>query len=150
MKTKALLALLVISLCAGLQAGSPAQDKEFVDKYKTAYEKGDKATLESFLYIKDANPLALDFYKRKLSEGAGTAKIAQVELLDLTPEELKKASEVQTGPDGSKAQLPLKPIKKLKISFDTKGASGSTTTWATTLVAEKDGKYVIPVPAMVK
>ena len=57
-------------------------------------------------------------------------------------------SEVQTGPDGSKAQLPLKPIKKLKISFEKK--DGSATNWTTTFVAEKDGKYVIPVPAALK
>ena len=148
MKTRSFLAaLLVILLGLDLQAGTPAQDKEFVDKYKAAFEKGDKATLESFLYIKDPNPMALEFYKMKLSEGAGTVKIAKVELLDLTPEDVKKASEVQTGPDGSKAQLPLKPIKKLKISYDKQDGASN---WATTLVAEKDGKYVIPVPATVK
>ena len=84
----------------------------------------------------------------KLSEGAGTVKIAQIELLDLTPEDVKMASEVQTGPDGSKAQMPLKPTKKLKISYAKE--SGSGTTWTTTLVAENDGKYVIPVPAAIK
>ena len=151
MKTKSLLAaLLVTSLGLGLQAGSPAQDKEFVDKYKAAFEKGDKATLESFLYTKDANPMALEFYKMMQSEGAGTAKIAKIELVDLTPEEVQKASEIETGPDGSKAQLPLKPTKKLKISIETKDASGSSTSSTTNFVAEKDGKYVIPVPATVK
>src|SRR5688572_7529965 len=149
MKTTSLLAaLLVTTLCVGLRAGTPAQDKEFLDKYKAAFEKGDKATLESFLYIKDPHPLALDFYKMKLSEGAGTVKIAQIELLDLTPEDVKQASDVQTGPDGGKAQMPLKPIKKLKITYAKE--SGSGTTWATTFVAEHDGKYVIPVPAVIK
>jgi hypothetical protein len=151
MKTKSLLtALLVTSLGIGLQAGTPAQDKEFVDKYKAAFEKGDKATLESFLYTKDANPMALEFYKMMQAEGAGTAKIAKIELIDLTPEDVKKASEVQTGPDGSKAKLPLTPTKKLKISIETKDASGSGTSSTTNFVAEKDGKYVIPVPAAVK
>lgn len=151
MKTKSLLAaLLVTSLCVGLQAGTPAQDKEFVDKYKAAFEKGDKATLESFLYTKDANPMALEFYKMMQSEGAGKAKITTIELIDLTPEDVKKASEVQTGPDGSKAKLPLTPTKKLKITIETKDASGSGTSSSTNFVAEKDGKYVIPVPATVK
>ena len=73
MKIKFLLAALLIApLCAtSLHAGTPAQDKDFVDKYKAAFEKGDKATLESFLYIKDANPDALEFYKMMQSEGAG-------------------------------------------------------------------------------
>jgi hypothetical protein len=151
MKTKSLLAaLLVTFLCASLLAGTPAQDKEFVEKYKAAFEKGDTDTLESFLYIKDAHPMALEFYKRMQADGAGRAKISSIELLDLTPEDVKKASEIQTGPDGSKAQLPLKPTKKLKINLDRKDSSGSTVTSTTSFIAEKDGKYVIPVPAAVK
>ena len=151
MKTKSFLgALLATVVCVGLQAGTPAQDKEFVDKYKAAFEKGDTDTLESFLYIKDAHPMALEFYKRMQSDGAGTAKISSIELLDLTPEDVKKASEVQTGPDGSKAQLPLKPTKKLKISLSRSDTSGKAVTSTTSFVAEKDGKYVIPVPSAVK
>ncbi len=151
MKTRSIIAALaLLPVCAALQAGTPAQDKEFVDKYKAAYEKGDKAALESFLYTKDANPMALEFYKMMQAEGAGTAKISKIELVDLTPDDAKKASEVQTGPDGSKAKLPLTPTKKLKISIETKDANGSSTSSTENFVAEKDGKYVIPVPAVVK
>ena len=149
MKTK-LIALVFALFCGGLYAGTPAQDNEFVDKYKAAYEKGDKTALESFLYTKDANPMALEFYKMMQAEGAGTARISKIELVDLTPEDVKKASEVQAGPDGSKAKLSLTPTKKLKISIETKDANGSSTSSTENLVAEKDGKYVIPVPAVVK
>jgi len=152
MKIKFLLATLLIApLCAtSLRAGTPAQEKEFVDKYKAAFEKGDKATLESFLYTKDANPKALEFYKMMQSDGAGTAKITKIELVNLTPEQVKEASGVKTGPDGVKAQLPLKPTKKLKISIETKDANGSSSSSSESFVAEKDGKYVIPVPIMAK
>jgi hypothetical protein len=149
MKTK-LIAFVFALFCAGLHAGTPAQDKEFVEKYKAAYEKGDKAALAAFLYTKDANPMALEFYKMMQAEGAGTAKISKIELADLSPEDVKKASEVQTGPDGSKAKLPLTPTKKLKISIETKDANGSSTNSTENFIAEKDGKYVIPVPAVVK
>jgi hypothetical protein len=149
MKTK-LIALVFALFCGGLYAGTPAQDKEFVEKYKAAYEKGDKAALAAFLYTKDANPMALEFYKMMQAEGAGTAKISKIELADLTPEDVKKASEVQTGPDGSKAKLALTPTKKLKISIETKDANGSSTSSTENFIAEKDGKYVIPVPAVVK
>jgi hypothetical protein len=149
MKTK-LIALVFALFCGSLHAGTPAQDKEFVEKYKVAYEKGDKAALAAFLYTKDANPMALEFYKMMQAEGAGTAKISKIELVDLTPEDVKKASEVQTGPDGSKAKLPLTPTKKLKISIETKDANGSSTSSTENFIAEKDGKYVIPVPAVVK
>jgi hypothetical protein len=97
MKIK-LLALILAPLCAiSLHAGTPAQEKDFVDKYKAAFEKGDKATLESFLYTQGANPMALEFYKMMQADGVG-GKITKIELVDLTPEDVKKASEVQTGP----------------------------------------------------
>ena len=151
MKTKlTILALVLAPFCLSLFAGTPEQDKAFVDKYKAAFEKGDKATLESFLYTKDANPMALEFFKMMATEGAGTARIAKIELVDLTPADVKKAAEVQTGPDGSKAKLLLTPVKKLKISLETMDANGSSNSTSESLVAEKDGKYVIPVPATVK
>ena len=57
---------------------------------------------------------------------------------------------MQTGPDGKKAQLPLKPTKKLMITVETKDANGSSSSSSENFVAETDGKYVIPVPADVK
>ena len=153
MNTKSLFIGLLALTCAftaSFYAATPEQEKAFVDKYKAAYEAGDKAALESFLYTKGAHPMALEFYKMMQAEGAGTAKISKIELVDLTPEDVKKASEVQTGPDGVKAQLPLKPTKKLKISIENKDANGSSTSSTENFIAEKDGKYVIPVPATVK
>src|SRR3954451_10822394 len=151
MKTKlTILALVLAPFCLASFAGTAEQEKAFLDKYKAAFEKGDKATLESFLYTKDANPMALEFYKMMITEGAGTAKISKIELVELTPDDVKKASEVQTGPDGSKAKLPLTPTRKLKISVETKDTNGSSNSSSESFVAEKDGKYVIPVPAVVK
>ena len=151
MKTKVLAAVFVIvAISVSLFAGTAEQDKAFVEKYKAAFEKGDKTTLESFLYTKDANPMALEFYRMMATEGAGTAKITKIELVDLTPDDVKKAGDVQTGPDGSKAKLPLIPTKKLKLTVEMKDANGSSSSSSESFVAEKDGKYVIPVPATVK
>ena len=148
MKIKFLLAALLIApLCAtSLRAGTPAQEKEFVDKYKAAFEKGDKATLESFLYTKDANPMALEFYKMMQTEGAGTAKISKIELVDLTPEDVKKASEIMTGPDGSKAQLSLKPTKKLKITTKQKTPMAARPVRARTSSRRKTASTSFPCP----
>jgi hypothetical protein len=152
MKIKFLLVVLFVAPfgATSLRAGTTAQEKDFIDKYKAAFEKGDKAALQSFLYTKDANPMALEFYKMMQSDGAGSGKITKIELVDLTPEDVKKAAEIQTGPDGNKAQLSLKPTKKLKITVETKDANGSSSSSSENFVAEKDGKYVIPVPATVK
>jgi hypothetical protein len=62
-----------------LCAGTPEQEKEFTEKYKKAFETNDTATLQSFLYTKDANPMALEFYKMMMTNGAGE-KISKIEL----------------------------------------------------------------------
>src|SRR5688572_31178656 len=152
MNTKLLTVALFILTCvftAALHAGTPEQEKAFVDKYKAAFEAGDKATLESFLYTKGAHPKALEFFKMMQTEGAGS-KIAKIELLDLSAEEAKEAEAAEEMPDGSKTKMPLKPTKKLKISMETKSASSNSSSSSSCLVAEKDGKFVIPVPVPAK
>lgn len=150
MKTKTLVTfLLFCAFTSLLQAATPEQEKAFVDKYKTAFEAGDKATLESFLYTKGAHPMALEFYKMMQTSDAGQ-KISKIELVPMSPEDAKKAGEVMEGPDKVKTKLPLKPIKKLKITIETKSADGSSSSSNESFIAESDGKLVIPVPAGVK
>jgi len=152
MKTKSFITSLLAITCAfaiSAKAGTPEQEKAFVEKYKTAFEAGDKATLESFLYTKDAHPMALEFYKMMQTGDAGK-KISKIELVDLTPEDAKKAEGIQEGPGGEKTKLPLKPTKKLKITIDSKDGSGSSSSSSESFVAEKDGKFCIPVPAVAK
>ena len=135
MKTTMRLAILPLILAlTALRAGTPGQEKAFTEKYKTAFEAKDIATLESFLYAENANPTALEFYKMMVSEGAGD-KITKIELVDLTPEDAKKAAETMDGPDGSKMKLSLKPTKKLKISIEHKDANGSSTSSSESFVA---------------
>lgn len=152
MKTKHLFVsffalLILFANTAG--AGTPAQEKEFTAKYKAAYEAKDTAALNSFLYTENANPMALDFYKMMMSNGAG-GKISKIELVDLSPEEAKKAAGIQEGPGELKTRLPLKPTKKLVITVETKDANGSSSSTSQSFVAEKDGKFVIPVPVDAK
>ena len=144
-----LLILAVVLTCSRLFAGTPEQEKAFVDSYKAAFEAGDKAKLESFLYTKGANPMALEFYKAMQFDGVG-GKIAKIELVTLTPEDAKKAEETQDGPSGQKFRLPLKPTKKLMITIEHKDANGSSSSSSGSFIAEKDGKFVIPVPVDAK
>ncbi|MGZ5004880.1 MAG: hypothetical protein ACXWHF_03170 [Chthoniobacterales bacterium] len=142
-------ALIALVTCTRLFAGTPEQEKAFVDGYKAAFEAGDKAKLQSYLYTQGANPMALEFYKEMMVDGVG-GKIAKIELVNLTPEDAKKAAEVQDGPGGQKFKLSLVPTKKLKITVEQKDANGSSSSSSESFVAEKDGKFVIPVPADAK
>lgn len=140
-------ALITASLL--LHAGTSAQEKAFTDKYKTAFEGKDTATLESFLYTQGADPAILGFYKMMQSGEAGE-KISSIELVDLTPEDAQKAATPMDSPTGGKVCLTLKPTKKLIIKVEKKDANGSSTSSSENFIAEKDGKFVIPVPGPCK
>jgi hypothetical protein len=129
-------------------AATPAQEKAFTDKYKAAIEGKDTATLEGFLYTQGSDPQALEFYKMMQSGNAGE-KITSIELVSLTPEDVKKATTPMDGPTG-KVCLNLKPTKKLVIKVEKKDANGSSSSSSENFVAEKDGKFVIPVPGPCK
>jgi hypothetical protein len=139
---------LVLTLAFGIVAASPEQEKAFTDKYKAALEGKDTATLESFLYTQGSDPQALEFYKMMQSGSAGE-KISKIELVSLTPEDVKKATTPMDGPTG-KVCLNLKPTKKLVIKVENKDANGSSSSSSENFVAEKDGKFVIPVPGPCK
>ncbi|PYL08032.1 MAG: hypothetical protein DME33_08575 [Verrucomicrobia bacterium] len=130
-------------------AGTPEQEKAFTDKYKTAFEGKDTATLESFLYTQGADPSILGFYKMMQSAEAGE-KISNIQLVNLTPEDVKKAATPMDSPTGGKVCLTLNPTKKLVIKIEKKDANGSSSSTSENFIAEKDGKLVIPVPGPCK
>lgn len=147
-KISSLVLAFLVSISLPLAAGTSDQEKAFVDKYKTAMEGKDTATLQSFLYTQGSDPAAVEFYKMMQSGEAG-GKISTIELVALTPEDMKKATTPMDGPTG-KVCLTLKPTKKLVIKIEKKDANGSSTSNTENLIAEKDGKFVIPVPGPCK
>jgi hypothetical protein len=148
-KASTLTCAVIIMASLSLHAGSSAQEKAFTDKYKTALEGKDTATLESLLYTQGADPAILGFYKMMQSAEAGQ-KISSIELVELTPEDAKKAATPIDSPTGGKVCLTLKPTKKLIIKVEKKDDSGSSTSTSENFIAEKDGKFVIPVPGPCK
>jgi hypothetical protein len=84
-----------------------------------------------------------------MQSGEAGEKISTIELVALTPEDVKKATTPMDGPTG-KVCLTLKPTKKLVIKIGKKDANGSSTSSTENLIAEKDGKFVIPVPGPCK
>jgi len=148
MRLFSLAGTLLLSVALSLVAGTREQEKAFTDKYKAAMEGKDTATLESFLYTQGSDPAAVEFYKMMQSGEAGE-KISSIELVNLTPEDVKKATTPMDGPTG-KVCLTLKPTKKLVVKVEKKDANGSSSSSSENFVAEKDGKFVIPVPGPCK
>ncbi|RIL09538.1 MAG: hypothetical protein DCC75_06310 [Proteobacteria bacterium] len=126
-----------------------AKEKAFVDTYKKAFEAKDETTLKSLLYTKGADPEILEFYTMMMTGEMGS-KISSIELRDLTPDEVKKASEMQPLPSGEMAKLPFTPTKKLVLKVDASDAGGTGTSTSQSFVGLIDGKYMIPVPGPAK
>lgn len=149
---KNILAVLLLSIglvLPSLSFAATDREKAFIDSYKKAYETKDEAGLMSFLYTKGADPTILGFYSMMLTSGMGS-KITSIELVNLTPEDMKKATALQPSPSGEQVKLPLTPIKKLVVKVAENGPNGSSTSTSESFVAEADGKLVIPVPGPVK
>ena len=75
------------------RAGS-AEDRAFTDKHKAAFESKDAKTLESFL-VSLHNRLGSEracILQSTMTGGAGST-MSSIELVALTPEEIKKAAE---------------------------------------------------------
>jgi hypothetical protein len=126
-------------------AATPAQEKDFINAYKTAVSSKDGKALQSLLYTKGADPAMLDMFKMMFSIEQG-ATINAITLVDLTTADQKKLASA-AGPNGQPMKMTLKPTKKLMVKTSTKSANGSTSGESEIFVAEADGKLVIPVPA---
>jgi hypothetical protein len=100
-KLLSLVCALLVTMTLSVFAGTSPQEKAFTDKYKTAFEGKDTATLESFLYTQAADPAILGFYKI-MQPGEAGQKISNIELVDLTPEDAKKAATPMDSPTGAK------------------------------------------------
>ncbi len=147
MKKFAWMLLLAIAPIMGFGI-TPAEEKAFVDAYRKAVESKDAKTLTGFLYAKGADPQTLEFYKMMVTSEMG-ARITSIQLVDLDAKD-KKRAEGGPGPDGKPMKYTLPPFKKLVIKSETKDANGSSTSSSEVLVAESDGKIVIPVPGPAK
>ena len=145
-------ALVLAALCTipslPVCAATPAEEQTFLATYKTAFQGKDEKTLQSFLYTKDADPTVLEFYKAMQSSGMGS-KVTRIELVPLSPEDEKKATEIQDSP-GGKVRLPLAPKKKLVLEVTDTSSNDSSTSTSACFVAEVGGRLVVLVPVPVK
>ena len=146
--TGVIFSLAVAVACLSVYAGDSPEEKAFVDSYKKAFEAKDTAALQSFLYTQGSDPGILEIYKTMQSSDAGE-KISKIELIDFTAEEMQKVAMPKDSPMGGKVCFPLKPSKRLMITIDKKDTKGASTT-SGNFIAEKDGKFVIPVPGPCK
>ena len=141
---------LLLAACAAqaVLAATPAQERQFVDAYRKAYEARDHKGLVALLYTNGADPQALTFYKMMLGAEMG-GRIGSIELVDLTPEDRARADSTQS-PTGRPMKLVLPATKKLVIKSSTKDKDGSSSSSSEVFVGESGGRLWILVPGAAK
>jgi hypothetical protein len=138
----------IAALPALTVAATPAQERQFVETYRKAYEGRDHKTLVSLLYTTGADAQALVFYRMMLGAEMG-GRIASIELADLTPEDRARAESMQ-GLGGKTYRLVLPATKKLVVKTATTGREGSSSSTSEVFVGESGGRLWILVPAAAK
>lgn len=144
----AISAAATLSIANVASAASAAEEKAFVDAYKSAFAAKDASALNALLYT-GGDPMAVEFYGQMMTAEMADGKLVSAELKDLTPEDVTNASTPQDMPSG-KMQLTPKPYKKLVLKVETKTADNNSSSTSEVFVAEDGGKIVIAVPAPAK
>lgn len=146
MKPLAKLLVAAAALVAGsVFAVTPAQEKAFVDAYRSAFVKKDGKALHALLYTVGADPMAIEMYQMMMAADFG-AKLTELRLAELTADDLRRLADSKA-PDGRTMVMPLKPVRKLIIKTAQQSANGSSTSSSESFVAEHAGRLVIPVPS---
>jgi len=140
--------LAIAGVSSGALASTAAQEKQFVDTYRKAYEAKDDKTLVSLLYTKGADPAALGFYKMMMAAEAG-GKISSIQLVDLNADDMARI-ETMKSPAGQPMKLVLPAAKKLVIKSEMKDKNGSSSSSSEIFVGESDGRLYVLVPAAAK
>lgn len=149
MKLQNIIPSILATLTIALHAATPEQEKAFVESYKKAFEAKDTKALDAFLHTEGAAPDTIEFFKMMQSSDAGS-KISSIELVTPSKEEIAKYSKpMEMGP-GKKYKMPIAPTKQLIIVVEQKDGDNVSKVTSKKPVAEKNGKFVIPVPVPVK
>jgi hypothetical protein len=125
-------------------AAAAESSDSFLAAYRKAHEAKDKTALDAFLYNEGTPAEIMEFFKmmRDASlEGKGT-----VELKTPSAEDATKFNQAMEMPDGKYYKLPLTPSHQLVITVETKDGESTSKSTSSLPVAQKNGKFVIPLP----
>ena len=134
----------VVAAEAKTAAAGSQTAESFLAAYRKAHEGKDKAALDAFLYNEGTPAEVVEFFR--MMRDASLEGKATIELKTPTVEEAAKFDKVMEMPDGKNYRLSIKPSHQLVVSTETKEGDSSSKSSSTFPVAQKEGKFVIPLP----
>lgn len=143
--------ILLLTGCSENKDGNAASgtgasgEQAFLSAYRKALETADTKTLDSFLMADGTPAEVVEFFKMMREIPAGTT-VVDVKLETPTAGEAAQFNSTMPMPDGKSYKLPVVPTKKLVVTMKAEDTEGKSTSTATLPVAEKDGKFIIPLP----
>ena len=102
------------------------------------------AALDAFLSHEGTPGDVVEFFK--MMRDASLEGKATVELKTPTAEEAAKFNQAMEMPDGKYYKLPITPSHQLVVSVETKEGESTSKSRSSFPVAQKDGKFIIPLP----
>lgn len=139
---------LFAALRLAAQAATPEQERLFVESYRKAAESKDTKALAAFLHTEGVTPEVVEFFTTLQAMDAGK-KIARIELVTPTAEELADYQKPMSMPDGRIYKMPSAPTRQLVLEIDETNNEQIRRSSSKIAVGERNGKLVIllPVPA---
>lgn len=131
------------TVAAEAKAGTQTPDS-FLAAYRKAHEAKDMAALDAFLSHEGTPGDVVEFFK--MMRDASLEGKATVELKTPTAEEAAKFNQAMEMPDGKYYKLPITPSHQLVVSVETKEGESTSKSRSSFPVAQKDGKFIIPLP----
>ena len=129
-------------------ASAKADPQLFAETYLHALQSKDTPKLDSMMLTDGVPAETLEFFKM-MREEPGEGTTMSVEVMAVTPEDLEKYGAEQEMPDGKMYKMPMAPSHVMKITSETKDASGESKGSSSLPIGEKDGRFVILLPVPV-
>jgi hypothetical protein len=132
---------------AAAKAAAPAASNDpasFLAAYRKAVAAKDKAALDAFLLTEGSPAEVVEFFK--MMRDSSLEGSVTVELKTPSPEEAAQFNQAMEMPDGKYYKLPVTPSHQLVVTSESKEGESTSKSSSSFPVAQKDGRFVIPLP----
>ncbi len=125
-------------------AAAAGDSAAFLEAYRKAIAAKDIKALDAFLLTEGSPAEVVEFFK--MMRDSSLEGSVTVDLKTPSPEEAAQFNQAMEMPDGKYSKLPVTPTHQLVVTSESKEGESSSKSTSSFPVAQKDGRFVIPLP----